>query len=492
MRGALGLPNLYAKMGARTQLSRPLAGALAGCAALATGSLLLDLTPGFDAWGWLVWGREVGELSLDTGGGPSWKPLPVMLTAPLTLAGEAAPELWLLIIRFAWLLSALLAGLLAARLSAGSGRVAFAAGALAAVAVIAIDDSFTPWLRQGLTGLSEPLLAAATLGAALAWVEGRRRTALGLLIAASLLRPEAWLLALLVATQAPRTSRWLLTMAAGAVAIAAVWFLPDLAGSGSPLTGAERAREGSGFPPVEALEVLLRLALMPLAVLWPGVALALRSSGPAASAAAGAHPVGGEVLLARRRQLAAAAGIWTAQVAVLAALGYAGLPRFLLPAALVVCALGAVGLLELPRKRGPSVRPALLAAVALLAAGQLVWRGADLVGDARGTGERAAREAEILSLAAPLSRDARADDCAVFLLGDYLHATALAWQLERPLEAVRPLPQRTAPPRTSAAILEAGDPEDERIAGFGRAVADADGWKLVDLGCLVALGFPNS
>ena len=48
----------------------------------------LPATLAYDAWAWLVWGREVGHLDLDTTGGPSWKPLPVLPTTVLAPLGR--------------------------------------------------------------------------------------------------------------------------------------------------------------------------------------------------------------------------------------------------------------------------------------------------------------------------------------------------------------------------------------------------------------------
>ena len=64
--------------------------AIAAAAALAALSLLAPSQPGYDAWAWLVWGREVVALDLDTVEGPAWKPLPVAITALLSLAGDLA------------------------------------------------------------------------------------------------------------------------------------------------------------------------------------------------------------------------------------------------------------------------------------------------------------------------------------------------------------------------------------------------------------------
>src|SRR5690349_19793245 len=67
---------------------------------LAGASLLVPSAPTTDPWGWIVWGRELMHLQLNTvRGPPSWKPLPVLVTAPLSLLGAAAPSAWLLVAR---------------------------------------------------------------------------------------------------------------------------------------------------------------------------------------------------------------------------------------------------------------------------------------------------------------------------------------------------------------------------------------------------------
>src|SRR3712207_7297874 len=43
-------------------------------------SLLLPSSPTYDPMAWIIWGREITELDLLTTDGPSWKPLPVLLT----------------------------------------------------------------------------------------------------------------------------------------------------------------------------------------------------------------------------------------------------------------------------------------------------------------------------------------------------------------------------------------------------------------------------
>ncbi|HEV2791309.1 MAG TPA: hypothetical protein VGV69_08450, partial [Solirubrobacterales bacterium] len=107
--------------------------AVAVALVLAAASLALPYFPVYDPWAWLVWGRGLMDGGLETAAGPSWKPLPVLIDAPLSLLGEAAPKAWLLVARTGWICAPLLAGLLAWRLSgAGAGRWRWVAAAVAA------------------------------------------------------------------------------------------------------------------------------------------------------------------------------------------------------------------------------------------------------------------------------------------------------------------------------------------------------------------------
>ncbi|CAA9311696.1 MAG: hypothetical protein AVDCRST_MAG11-1540, partial [uncultured Gemmatimonadaceae bacterium] len=78
---------------------------IAACLAAAALSLLAPWALAFDPYAWLVWGREIAGGTLDTSAGPSWKPLPVLVTTPLSLAGGAAPEAWLVVARAGALLA---------------------------------------------------------------------------------------------------------------------------------------------------------------------------------------------------------------------------------------------------------------------------------------------------------------------------------------------------------------------------------------------------
>ena len=52
--------------------------------------------PGYDPYGWLVWGKLSVHLKLDTNGAPSWKPLPFLFTVPYALVGHYALWLWMI------------------------------------------------------------------------------------------------------------------------------------------------------------------------------------------------------------------------------------------------------------------------------------------------------------------------------------------------------------------------------------------------------------
>src|SRR5205807_7521959 len=107
-------------------------------------SLLIPSTPSYDPWAWLVWGREIVHLNLQTTGGPSWKPLPMIFTTVFALFGRAAPDLWLAVARAGAVAAVVMTFKLAWRLT----RELVGAGA---------DEQ---GVRRGLASLA-PLLAGA-------------------------------------------------------------------------------------------------------------------------------------------------------------------------------------------------------------------------------------------------------------------------------------------------------------------------------------------
>jgi hypothetical protein len=436
--------------------------ALAGCVLLGAISLLAPMEPLYDAWAWLVWGRELTEFDLDTSAGPSWKPLPVLIAAPLALFGDAAPDLWLVVARAAWFAVPVLAWRLAARLEGSGGVAAVAAGLAGAIGVLLLADGFTSWTRQGAGGLVEPMLAAIVLGTIAAALAGRARLALGLAGAACLLRPEAWPFAALFAWREARAGRVApLAVGAGATGIAVLWFVPDLIGAGNALEGAERAR-GAGNTP---LEVLGWAAEMPLAALWAGVAIAVwpwrgRLGPPAA-------------------WLAAGAGAWIVLVAVMAAADYAGLPRFMAPAAAVLCAVGAAGLV-----RGVRAAPgwtALAAALAALAFGaQAGVRAADIPGELERIRDDSVAVADLADLT-DSEREAFVS-CGGLWTSVFLVHTSLAWNLDLALGDV--VSTRLVPPPDGRLVVgpETSAALAARMGAGGNPLAAGDGWEVFGTG----------
>lgn len=432
---------------------------VAAALALAAVSLLLPFFPVYDPWAWLVWGRELLQGSFETAAGPSWKPLPVLVDAPLSLLGGAAPKAWLLIARAGWICAPLLAGLLAARLSGeATGRWRWVAAAVAAGSVALTWDAFTPPLRQFTGGLSEPLLVALVLGAIWAALDERPGWVLGLGTAAALLRPEVWPFLAVWAWFATRERPRLRAAAiAVAVLVPLAWFVPDIVGAGTPLEGGETARAG-GIEPLDGLEVLGRALAAPLAAAWLGLALLLWRER--------------DGLDQTLKVLLVGAGAWIALVAVMAIAGFAGLPRFLAPATAVLAVLGAVGI----ARAGANRRSQGLVVAALgLAVFGLGFRLAQLPGDLDVI-ERQTSSIEHLFDLAEETGDARLLACQDRVRMTHVREqTALAWKLDEPISSVL-IRYR---PRYGVAVSTKPVPQGDLFAHSGR-------WRATRLPCPAA------
>ncbi|HWO83481.1 MAG TPA: hypothetical protein VNM38_06805 [Solirubrobacterales bacterium] len=472
-------------------LRRAPALAVGAALVLAAVSVALPYHPVYDPWAWLVWGRELAHGSLETAGGPSWKPLPVLVDAPLSLLGDAAPDAWLLVARAGWICAPLLAGLLAARLSGeGTGRWRWVAAAVAAGSVALTADSFTPPLRQFTGGLSEPLLVALVLGAIWAALDERPGWVLGLGTAAALLRPECWPFLALWAYFASR-GRPRLRAAAIAIAILipAAWFVPDLLGAGNPLEGGETARAG-GLEPLDGLAVLGRTLAAPLAACWIGVALLLWR---------GALVDRGFTKASRNDRtlaiLLAGAAAWTLLVALMAVAGFAGLPRFLAPATAIVAVLGSVGIARTAadiRSAGPFNRYAaqragglfanrlqrvLVVISLLLAVAGFAWRATKVPGDLDVV-QRQTRSVNHLFDLVDETGSATLIACQDRVrMTRVREQTALAWKLEEPISTV---PFRRNP--------KFGVALSTKPLPHGNVISRAGTWRTTALPCPTGYG----
>ena len=426
--------------------------------ALAALSLALPYFPVYDPWAWLVWGRELMHGGLETASGPSWKPLPVLIDAPLALLGGAAPKAWLLVARSGWLCAPLLAGLLTARLAGEeTGRWRWAGAALAAGSVALTADSFTPPLRQFTGGLSEPLLVALVLGAVWAALDERRELALGLGTAAALLRPEVWpFLALYGLSVRGHHPRLRVATIAVAILIPIAWFVPDIIGAGTPLQGGETARAG-GIEPLDGLEVLGRALAAPLAACWIGLALLIwRGAFVNRGFTKSPHADADRPLAV----LLGGAGVWILLVAAMAIAGFAGLPRFLAPATAIIAVLGGVGIARTGATG--ALRPLVAAALFIAVAG-FAWRAAQVPGDVEVVERQTHLIEDLFDLVDKTGPTTLLSCHNKVSITQVRQQTALAWKLEEPISAT-PIWRH---PRTGVALSTTPLPGGQVIATTG-------------------------
>ena len=414
------------------------------CLALAAVSLLLPAALSFDPWAWLVWGREAGRLTLDTTGGPSWKPLPVLVTTVLAPFGDLAVPLWMVISRAGAFFAVAATYRLASRVA---GTMA---GVIAAGLLLLTPDGDPRFLRLVGEGHVAPWSVAFILFAVDSHLDRRWSRVLVLGWCAALLRPEAWpflgLYAVWLWSRHPGERR---LVAATLASIPVLWFGGDWWGSGDPLHGADAAQvaadDSVGARLVQSLEVLVAVVVAPA---W---------------AAAGAG-----VVSARRRGeravLAVTGGAlgWAAVVVIMATvLGYAALSRFFLPVAAVVCVLAGVGVVRsflALRRHGQLV---LAGCLAVLAVGLAVPRIAGVVPVLDAVGERGRIEDDldrVIELAGGAEVLAACGEVAVE--GTGLLRTSVAWKLDLPLHLV----PRQLLDGSGGMLLRAGGKRDRTLA----------------------------
>ncbi|MFL5829798.1 MAG: hypothetical protein ACJ76X_07785 [Solirubrobacteraceae bacterium] len=309
-------------------------------AATALISLLLVVwartRPGFDPYGWLVWGRQTLSWSLDTNAAPSWKPLPYLFTVPYAVFGHLQVWLWMITAVAISLAGVVFAGRIAFRLVGGFASdepraryAAWIAAVFAGLGVLSIQD----YSHYILSAQSDPMIVALCLGAVDCHLSHRPRWSFGLWLLASLGRPEVWpflgLYSIWAWRAVPQMRRW---VAAGLVLLVALWFgIPAITSrsafvAGSNALGSGRAPHGN-----KVLGTLSRFAHLqpsPLSV------VALLS-------------VAWAVARRDRVTLAVAGGVvlWVLVEIAFALHGWAALPRYMFEAAagLAVIAAVAVG-----------------------------------------------------------------------------------------------------------------------------------------------------
>ena len=423
------------------------------CVALAAASLLLSSGLTYDPWAWLVWGRNVADLDLVIGTAPSWKPLPVLFTTVFSFAGEAAPELWLVVSRAGALLAVVMAGRLAARWC--DCRLRWLAGLTAAAGLLIVHE----YLRRSAVGNVEPLMVGLGLLAIERHLDGHRRQALVLGALAGLVRPEIWPFLGAYAVYlwfADRRSRVLVVAAIAMIPL--FWFGGALWGSGDALqaqhvvTTPGRPTPGAqtqhhGMRAFTDFAGMLPLAVILLAVLGLVLSFKPRSS-----------------MLRPVALAAAAAATWVTILSIMVERGFTVIPRYLFMPAAFVAILAGIGMARaIGLVGGRSLRRAGAIAIAVAAAAALsVGELRTLRADSRAVASQAERDRD-LATAVELAGGADAVLACGLPVTEWFEKTVLAWELGVDLPEVtghdRPGPQIKFMYRAPA---EAG-----RFAGVG-------------------------
>ena len=158
---------------------RPVLVAIAGGAGLLVVSLLILLwartRPGFDPYGWLVWGHQTVAGNLDTNAAPSWKPLPYLFTVPFGLFGHYQLWLWMITSLAVSLSGAVFAGRIAYRLTPAAPERPWAAWVAAVFAGLGLLGISAYW-HYLLSAQSDPMIVALCLAAIDCHLSGDRKS----------------------------------------------------------------------------------------------------------------------------------------------------------------------------------------------------------------------------------------------------------------------------------------------------------------------------
>jgi hypothetical protein len=441
----------------RRRLSIPVVAAISFAAAVVT--LLVPAANGYDPWAWLVWGGEISQGTLDTTGGPSWKPLPVVGTVVLAPLGTAAPTIWLLVTRTIGFMGIAFTYRLAARYAG------VAAGALAVGLLLLSPDPDPRFVRLLLEGHSGLATATLALWAFERHLDRRFGEALVVGTALALLRPEAWPFLALYAVWVWRADRRLRALVAGClVSVPLLWFVPDWWGSGSPLHGADAAQ-------VAFRDTTNRIEL------------AIRRAGELVIVPAWIAAGFGVISAVRRREraLVAAAGaaaVWIALViAMTAVFHYAALSRFFLPAVAVASVLAGIGIVR-ALEAVPTGPSRIMACLVLVAVGAVTAapRAAGITDVMAEVREQARLEADLLDVLDQVGGIAIVASCGPISVDGWGGMRpALAWHLGVPMSRLGygPLDAEgivLARPgsRRDASLTLAADPTVELLAANDR------------------------
>jgi hypothetical protein len=343
--------------------------------------------PGYDPYGWLIWGYQTLHLHLDLGGAPSWKPLPLLFTVPYSLFGHYALWLWMVTAVALSFAGSIFAGRIAYRVvhvDGGYRYAAIGAAIFAGAGIYGIQDNINgtldSYMHYVLSAQSDPMIVTFVLAAIDFHLNRHRRWTIAMLVLASLGRPEAWpflgLYCLWCWRNVPETRVFIVV---SLLIVAFLWFGVPTITNGRPFVAgdlAERSpRELHQNKLIGTIDRYKTLNLWPVwvfalaAVSWAGYRWRQWRSAPAQDSP--------ERRTANEHQLlvlALAAGIvvWLVIEVAFALHGWPAVPRYIFEPAVVAILLGGIAfgwlLRELPtRLRLPTWSGVLVAAALALA-----------------------------------------------------------------------------------------------------------------------------
>jgi hypothetical protein len=285
--------------------------------------------PGYDPYGWLVWGHLTLHGKLDTNGAPSWKPLPFLFTLPYALTGKHALTLWMITafgssmagVVFAWRVAFKLVDAPPERRYA-----AYLAGLVAGAALLGIFQ----YLHSIFSAESDTIIVTLCLAAVDCMLERRFRWALWIWWLAALGRPEAWapmgLYVLWAWRYQPEMRRQIV---AGLVLIPVLWFgIPAITSKSAFSAGSLAERSPRELHGNKITGTLSRFSELNAASVKIAAAIAV-------------------VLACFRRDravlmLAGGVALWVVVEAAFALHGWPAVPRYMYEAAGGVCVLAGV------------------------------------------------------------------------------------------------------------------------------------------------------
>lgn len=251
--------------------------ALTGWSGIVTGSFALAAlslivmrgSVAYDPYSWLIWGREIAHLDLDTRtGATAVKPLPMVVTTIFAWTGTAEPAIWLWIAR---------AGALF--MFGATFRLAWRWRGVPAGIIAVLGLFVSNWLIGYLfmRGMSEPMAAGFTVAAVDAFLMRKHRWAIGCLIASAYLRAEGWPILLVYLVWLAWPHGWVRRGVAAAIGIfvPVSWFLFDVFGAHQFFRSAEAAQHQSQggpllsrYPGIATFTETRKLASAPVVVLF--------------------------------------------------------------------------------------------------------------------------------------------------------------------------------------------------------------------------------